>query len=74
MSYRLSSRAEAQLDDIWLYMARGSGSIDTAIRIVQDISDRFWLLAKYPRMGRMRPDLRSAKRNQFAQAAGVNPV
>ena len=35
MSYRLSSQAEAQLDDIWLYIARESGSIDTAVRIVQ---------------------------------------
>jgi len=36
--YRLSSEAEAQLDDIWLYVARQSGSIDTATRIVQSIS------------------------------------
>jgi plasmid stabilization system protein ParE len=57
MSYRLSAQAEAQLDDIWLHIARESGSIDTAIRIVQSISDRFWLLAKQPRMGRRRPDL-----------------
>lgn len=57
MSYRLSSQAEAQLDDIWLYIARESGSIDTAIRFVQTISDRLRLLAKQPRMGRRRPDL-----------------
>lgn len=37
MSYRLPSEAEAQLDDIWLYLARESGSVDTAIRIVQNI-------------------------------------
>jgi toxin ParE1/3/4 len=57
MSYRVSTEAEAQLDDIWLYIARESGSVDTAIRIVQNVSDRFWLLAKQPRMGRRRPDL-----------------
>ena len=57
MNYRLSPQAEAQLDDIWLYIARESGSVDTAVRIVQNISDRFWLLAKQPRMGRRRPDL-----------------
>lgn len=57
MSYRLSPQAEAQLDDVWLYIARESGSVDTAIRIVQNISDRFWLLAAHPRMGRRRPDL-----------------
>ena len=65
MNYRLSSQAEAQLDDIWLYVARESGSVDTAIRIVQNISDRFWLLAKQPRMGRRRPDL-SPKLRSFA--------
>jgi hypothetical protein len=42
MNYRASSQAEAQLDDIWLSIARESGSIDTAIRIVQNISERFW--------------------------------
>jgi toxin ParE1/3/4 len=57
MNYRLSSQAEARLDDIWFHIARESGSPDTAIRIVQNISDRFWLLAKHPRMGRQRPDL-----------------
>ena len=57
MSYRLSPSAEAQLDDIWLYIARESGSVDTAIRIVQNIVDCFWLLARSPRMGRRRPDL-----------------
>lgn len=57
MSYCLSSQAEAQLDDIWLHVARESGSVDTAIRIVQNIADRFWLLARQPRMGRRRPDL-----------------
>ena len=46
MSYRLSSETEAWLDGIWLYIARESGSVDTAIRSLQNISDRFWLLAK----------------------------
>ena len=57
MSYRLSSQAEAQLDDIWLYIAHESGSVDAAIRPVQNLGDRFWLLAKQPRLGRGRPDL-----------------
>jgi toxin ParE1/3/4 len=70
MSYRLSPQAEAQLDDVWLYIARESGSVDTAIRIVQNISDRFWLLAKHPRMGRRRPDL-SPELRSFAAGAYV---
>jgi toxin ParE1/3/4 len=40
-----------------LYIARESGSVDTAIRILENIGDRFLLLAKQPRLGRRRPDL-----------------
>jgi plasmid stabilization system protein ParE len=57
VSYRLSSPAEAELDDIWPYVARESESVDTAIRIVQGISDRFLLPATHSRMGRQSADL-----------------
>jgi toxin ParE1/3/4 len=57
MRYRLSAQAEAQLDGIWLFIARESGSIDAATRMVHGITDRFWLLATHPRMGRRRPEL-----------------
>jgi toxin ParE1/3/4 len=63
-------QAEAQLDDIWLDIAQGSGSIDTATRIVQNVGDRFRLLAKYPRMGRQRSDL-SPELRSFAAAGYV---
>ena len=63
MSYRLSAEAEAQLDDIWLYVARESGSVEVATRVVENISDRFWLLARHPRMGRRRPDLSAELRS-----------
>jgi plasmid stabilization system protein ParE len=43
--FRLSLEAEAQLDGIWLHIARQSGSIDIANRIIDNITDRFWLLA-----------------------------
>ena len=46
MSYRLSAQAEDQLDDIWLYIARESGSVDTAVRMVENINNRFWLLGE----------------------------
>jgi len=52
--YRLSAETEAQLDDIWLHIARESGSVDTAIRILQNITDRFWLLAQHPRIQYLR--------------------
>ena len=32
--FRLSPEAEADLDDIWLYVARESGSIDAANRLI----------------------------------------
>ena len=53
---RLSSEAESELDEIWLYMARASGSVDIANRIVDNITDRFWLLAQHPYLGRRRDD------------------
>ena len=51
------------MDDIWLYIVGQSGSVDTATRVVQNISDRFWLLGQYPRMGRAREDLSPALRS-----------
>lgn len=49
--YRVSAEAEVLLDEIWLHIARESGSVDTAIRILQNITDRFWLLAQQPPHG-----------------------
>jgi plasmid stabilization system protein ParE len=46
--FRLSPEAEAKLDDIWLHIARESGSMHIATRVVAGITERFWLLARYP--------------------------
>jgi plasmid stabilization system protein ParE len=54
--FRLSPEAEAELDAIWIRIARDSGSIDTATRVVEGIIERFWLLARYPYIGRRRDD------------------
>ncbi|MEP7364768.1 MAG: type II toxin-antitoxin system RelE/ParE family toxin [Acidobacteriota bacterium] len=64
MSLRLSPEAEADLDQIWLYVASNSGSAEIANRLIDTIIDRIWLLASYPRIGRprdvdLRPGLRS---------------
>ena len=59
----LSPEAEAELDDAWIHIARDSGSIDVATRVVEKISERFWLLARYPFIGRQRDDLRSGLRS-----------
>jgi plasmid stabilization system protein ParE len=62
--FRLSTDAEAELDDIWLRIARESGSIEIATRVVEDITERFWLLAQCPYIGRRRGgDLSSGLRS-----------
>lgn len=62
--FQLLPEAEAELDGIWLYVARESGSIEIANRLIDSITDRFWLLAQHPQIGRrrdhdFRPGLRS---------------
>jgi len=60
---RVSPEAEAELDDIWLYLARESGSIDVANRVIDKITERLWLLARYPYLGQARDeDLRPGLR------------
>jgi plasmid stabilization system protein ParE len=44
----LSPEAEADLDGIWIYIARESSTIDIANRFVDNITDRFGLLARHP--------------------------
>jgi len=55
MPYRLSSRAEQDLDEIWLCVAE-EASPTTADRLIVDIVDRFDLMAEQPGMGRLRPE------------------
>ena len=55
MPYRLSSRAEQDLDEVWLYVAEDA-SPTTADRLIDDIVNRFDLLVEQPRIGRLRPE------------------
>jgi toxin ParE1/3/4 len=64
MSHRVAPEAEADLDDTWCYIARKSGSLEIADRFTEFLSDRFYLLANHPYIGRrrdheLRPGLRS---------------
>jgi toxin ParE1/3/4 len=64
MAHRLAPAAENELDEIWHYAARVSSSTDTADRLIESITERFFLLATYPHIGRrrdedLRPGLRS---------------
>jgi toxin ParE1/3/4 len=64
MAHRVAPEAEAELDNIWDYVAKDSGSIEIADRLIDSIAERFYLLACHPHIGRprdedLRPGLRS---------------
>ncbi len=64
MAHRLAPEVETELDDIWYYIARESGNVEVADRLMDSITDRFFLLARHPNIGRrrdqdLRPGLRS---------------
>lgn len=48
MAHWLASEAAAELDDIWYYVARESGSNEIADRLIDSITERFLLLASHP--------------------------
>lgn len=54
MAHRLAPSAEDDLDDIWLYVARESGSLEIANRLIDTITERFTALASFPYIGRSR--------------------
>lgn len=56
MAHRVAPRAAADLDDIWYYVAKESGSIDVANGLIDSITDRFFLLSGHPYLGRARDD------------------
>jgi toxin ParE1/3/4 len=64
MGHSRTSQADSDLDDIWNYVASKSGSLDIADRFIDSLTDRFFLLASHPNIGRardedLRPGLRS---------------
>ena len=64
MAHRVAPQAEAELDDIWYYVAKESGSIEIADRLIDSITERFYLLACHPHIGRLRDeDLRPGLRS-----------
>jgi toxin ParE1/3/4 len=58
MAHIVAPQAATDLDAIWYYIARESGSTDRADRVVEAITERFYLLSTHPRLGRKRDDLR----------------
>jgi toxin ParE1/3/4 len=56
MTHRVAPQAAADLDDIWYYVAKDSGSVEIASRLIDSITSRFLLLAGHPYLGRARDD------------------
>jgi plasmid stabilization system protein ParE len=56
MAHRLAPGTEVELDEIWLWTAKESGRVDVADRLIDSITESFFLLARYPHMGRPRDD------------------
>lgn len=56
MGHRRAPQADADLDTIWYYVASRSGSVDIADRLIDSITDRFFLLANHPNIGRGRDE------------------
>lgn len=52
MAHRVAPQAEVDLDSIWIYVAKGSGSMEIATRLVGSITDRFHFLGSFPHVGR----------------------
>ena len=56
MAHRIAPGAEVELDEIWLWTAKESGSIEIADRLIDSITERFFVLARHPHVGRRRDD------------------
>ena len=54
MAHRLTAQVEADLEQIWNYIVKESGNIEIARRQIVSITDRFYLLANHPHLGRAR--------------------
>jgi toxin ParE1/3/4 len=51
MPYRVSKDAGREFDEIFVYWAKRAG-LTAADRLIDSITDRFWLLGEYPDAGR----------------------
>src|SRR5512140_2041364 len=54
---RVSHVAERDLDDIWYYILKNSGSVETAGRLIESIAETFPLLAQAPQAGTRRDEI-----------------
>jgi toxin ParE1/3/4 len=61
MLYRISEDAQLDLEEIFLYWA-DRASLAAADRIVDRITERFWLLGEHPKVGKSTSDIASGVR------------
>jgi toxin ParE1/3/4 len=78
MRIRVAPQARADLDEIWLYIARESGNHAIATRVVGSITDKFGLFSKFPNIGRslesdLRPNVRTFPVNSYVIFYSVRP-
>lgn len=78
MPHRLALEAEADLDDIWYFIANNSGNPEVADRFIDSLGQRFLLLARHPHLGRRRdddllPGLRSFPLSRYVILYSVEP-
>jgi len=79
MPHRLAPEAEVDLDEIWLYTARESDSLEIADRLIDSIGERFLLLAQHPHVGRardadLRPGAGLTQLHVFPAARDIEPL
>ena len=63
MAHRLAPQARAELISIWTYIVKQGGDVAAADGVIDAITERFYLLSQYPRLGRARDDLRPGLRS-----------
>jgi toxin ParE1/3/4 len=56
MAHHLAPQAERDLDNIWLYVAKESSSIEIANHLIDTITERCLTLASFPYIGRTREE------------------
>ena len=70
MAHRVAPEAEAELENIWYYVATGKRQHRGCRPLIDSITERFYLLASHPHIGRhrdedLRPGLRSFPVGQY---------
>jgi toxin ParE1/3/4 len=65
VAHQLAAQARTDLDAIWDYVFTESGNADIADRIIRSITERLYLLARFPNVGRARDDELGAGRRSF---------